>query len=195
MRNHKRNNGNDYSKTKKEIEKAFAGASGQNLDSGVSQGMLGYFLTWMQERKSEGIVIATANDLSKLPPEFLRAGRWDCIWFVDTPNENEVKVIIEIMNRRYHSKLPTDSNFCKELAEQQWTGAEIEQLAKDSHFDDLDTAMNNIPLLSSFRKEEMDEIRKKAKMFRAASSKGEPIRKKIQLKTKPVAAGRKLNLH
>lgn len=179
-----------------EIEKSLAGASGQNLDSGVSAGLFGHLLTWFQERKSEGIFIATANDLTKLPPEFLRAGRWDCLFFVDIPNENEVKVIIEIMNKRYDSQLPTSSDFCKQLAEEQWTGAEIEQLAKDSHFDILETAMNNIPLLSDFRKEDIDEIRKKAKQFRTASSKGESIRKKPTIK-KPlnigVSAGRKLN--
>jgi SpoVK/Ycf46/Vps4 family AAA+-type ATPase len=177
-----------------EIEKALAGASGQNLDSGVSAGMLGTLLTWFQERTSEGIVVATANDLNKLPPEFLRAGRFDTIFMVDTPNETEIKFIIEIMNRRYHSKLPTDAEFCKQLEEEGWSGAEIEQLAKDSHFDELEEAMNNIPLLSEFRKDDMAEIRKKARQFRAASSKGNPIRKKIQLKPKlSVPTGRKLN--
>jgi SpoVK/Ycf46/Vps4 family AAA+-type ATPase len=180
-----------------EIEKALSGSK-SNLDSGVSAGLFGHLLTWFQERHSEGILIATANDLTQLPPEMLRAGRWDTIFFVDTPNEHEVKVIVEIMNRRYQSNLPTDEDFCKELAEEQWTGAEIEQLAKDSHFDELDVAMNNIPLLSSFRKDEMDEIRKKAKQFRAASSKSGAIRNKLKLK-KPVSKKndnvRKLNLH
>jgi len=181
-----------------EIEKSLAGAGGQSLDSGVSQGLFGYLLTWMQERQSEGILIATANDVNKLPPEFLRTGRFDVIWFVDVPNANEVKCILEIMNRRYHAKLPVNEEFCKELAEEQWTGAEIEQLAKDSHFDDLETAMNNIPLLADFRKDDMDEIRKKAKQFRAASSKDGAIRKKIQLKPKldnKVVGGRKLKLN
>lgn len=176
-----------------EIEKSLSGSK-TNLDSGVSAGLFGYLLTYFQERQSEGIIIATANDLTQLPPEMLRTGRFDVIWFVDIPNENEVKYIVEIMNRRYQSDLPVNSEFCKQLAEEQWTGAEIEQLAKDSHFDDLETAMNNIPLLADFRKDDIEAIRKKAKQFRAASSKGEPIRKKIQLKAKqPI--GRKLNLH
>ena len=180
-----------------EIEKALAGASGQNLDSGVSAGMLGTLLTWFQERSSEGIVVATANDLNKLPPEFLRAGRFDTIFVVDTPNETEIKFIIEIMNRRYQSKLPTGEEFCKQLEEEQWTGAEIEQLAKDSHFDDLETAMNNVPLLADFRKDDIEEIRKKAKQFRAASSKGGSIRKKLPLKQKLVVKpqGRQMNFN
>jgi ATP-dependent 26S proteasome regulatory subunit len=154
-----------------EIEKGFAGSSGQVLDSGVSSGMLGYFLTWMQERKSEGILVATANNLSQLPPEFLRAGRWDTIFFVDLPNVKEIASIIQIMNRRYDSKLPFDNEFCKRLFNEGWTGAEIEQLAKDSHFDDVETAMKAIPLLSNFKKEEIAEIRKKAEQFRRANIK------------------------
>lgn len=180
-----------------EVEKALAGASGQNLDSGVSAGMLGTLLTWFQERTSEGIVVATANDLSKLPPEFLRAGRFDTIFFVDTPNAEEIKFIIEIMNNKYKSKLPTDNEFCKQLEEEQWTGAEIEQLAKDSHFDNLETAMNNVPLLADFRKDDIEEIRKKAKQFRAASSKNSSIRKKPQLKQKLAIKpqGRQMNFN
>jgi len=180
------------------VDKALAGAGGQNLDSGVSQGLFGTILTWLNDRTSDGIIVATANDLSKLPVEFMRSGRWDSLWFVDTPNANEIKFILEIMNRRYHAKLPVNEEFCKELAEEQWTGAEIEQLAKDSHFDDLETAMNNIPLLADFRKDDMDEIRKKAKQFRAASSKDGAIRKKIQLKPKTdnkAVGGRKLKLN
>lgn len=174
-----------------EIEKALSGSK-SNLDSGVSAGLFGHLLTWFQERQSEGILIATANDLTQLPPEMLRAGRWDTIFFVNTPNAEEVKSIIEIQNQKYHSELPTDDGFCKTLEEEQWTGAEIEQLAKDIHFDELSVAMNNIPLLSSFRKKEMDEIREKAKQFRAASGRSESIRSKPRLKK---VNPRKLNLH
>ena len=155
-----------------EIEKAFAGNNkgSSSGDSGVSAGMLGHFLTWMQERTSEGILIATANDLDKLPPEFLRAGRWDTIFFVDLPNRQEIKIILEIMNRRYQASMPTNDIFIDRLVKEGWTGAEIEQLAKDSHFDDIDEALNNIPLLSTIRKNEMNAIREKAKLYRKASA-------------------------
>jgi SpoVK/Ycf46/Vps4 family AAA+-type ATPase len=67
-----------------ELEKAFA--SGGADDGGVSQRILGSFLTWMQDRRGDVFVVATANDVQKLPPEFLRKGRFDEIFFVDLPD-------------------------------------------------------------------------------------------------------------
>lgn len=67
-----------------EIEKAFA--SGGSEDGGVSQRILGSFLAWMQERQGEVFVVATANQIERLPPEFLRKGRFDEIFFVDLPD-------------------------------------------------------------------------------------------------------------
>jgi SpoVK/Ycf46/Vps4 family AAA+-type ATPase len=67
-----------------EIEKAFASGGGE--DGGVSQRILGSFLSWMQDRKEDVFVVATANDIQSLPPEFLRKGRFDEIFFVDLPD-------------------------------------------------------------------------------------------------------------
>jgi len=67
-----------------EIEKAFA--AGRDEDGGVSQRILGSFLSWMQERTREVFVVATANEVERLPPEFLRKGRFDEIFFLDLPN-------------------------------------------------------------------------------------------------------------
>jgi hypothetical protein len=67
-----------------ELEKAFA--SGGSEDGGVSQRILGSFLTWMQDRTGDVFVVATANDISRLPAEFLRKGRFDEIFFVDLPD-------------------------------------------------------------------------------------------------------------
>jgi hypothetical protein len=67
-----------------EIEKAFAGASGQT-DSGVGARMFGAFLTWLSDHESDVFVVATSNDISKLPPEFSRAERWDGTFFLDLP--------------------------------------------------------------------------------------------------------------
>ena len=67
-----------------ELEKAFA--QGGSEDSGVSQRILGSFLSWLQDRRGDVFVIATANDVARLPPEFLRKGRFDEIFFVDLPN-------------------------------------------------------------------------------------------------------------
>ena len=66
-----------------ELEKAFA-SGGE--DGGVSQRILGSFLSWMQDRRGDVFIVATANDVQKLPPEFLRKGRFDEIFFVDLPN-------------------------------------------------------------------------------------------------------------
>lgn len=81
-----------------ELEKAFA--SGGSEDGGVSQRILGTFLNWMQERRGDVFVVATANDISKLPPEFLRKGRFDEIFFVDLPEESTREEIFQIHLRR-----------------------------------------------------------------------------------------------
>lgn len=77
-----------------ELEKAFAGIGSDT--SGITTRLFGQFLTWMQEKRSSVFIIATANDISKLPPEFLRKGRFDELFFVDLPNESERKKILEI---------------------------------------------------------------------------------------------------
>ena len=175
-----------------EIEKSL-GNSKNNLDSGVSQGMVGYLLTWMQERKSEGIVIATANDISSLPSEMLRSGRWDSIFYTDLPNATEIGEIVKIMNKKYNSELPEEIDFYKELEEEGWVGAEIEQLAKDSHFDSIENAKTSIPLLSEFRKDEIELVREKAKQFRPASIKDSPVKRKPTLRAKKSALKSRLS--
>jgi SpoVK/Ycf46/Vps4 family AAA+-type ATPase len=77
-----------------EIEKAFA--SGGSEDGGVSQRILGSFLSWMQDRRGEVFVVATANDIERLPPEFLRKGRFDEIFFVDLPDGQTREEIFRI---------------------------------------------------------------------------------------------------
>jgi len=68
-----------------EIEKAFASAASQSTDGGLSQRMFGCLLTWMQEHTAAVFLVATANDVAALPPELLRKGRFDEIFFVDLP--------------------------------------------------------------------------------------------------------------
>jgi SpoVK/Ycf46/Vps4 family AAA+-type ATPase len=69
-----------------EIEKSFTSSSGES-DGGLSRHLFGTLLTWMQEKSQDVFVIATANDLSQVPPELLRKGRFDEVFFVDLPNE------------------------------------------------------------------------------------------------------------
>jgi AAA+ superfamily predicted ATPase len=143
-----------------ELEKMFAGSkSSGETDAGTTAGMFGHFLSWMAETKSSALVMATANDISKLPPEFVRAGRFDAIFFVDLPGRVEREEIIGIMNLNYHSRIPGD--YAPRLSG--FTGAEIEQLAKDSLFDGLDAASENIVPLSKTMREDITALREWAK--------------------------------
>lgn len=84
-----------------EVEKAFAGASGNSDNSMLIQRLMGQFLTWMQERKTAVYIVATAN--SPMKPEFMRKGRFDEVYFVDFPNEEESIEILKSKLRRYMS--------------------------------------------------------------------------------------------
>lgn len=81
-----------------EIEKGLSGASG---DSGVTNRMIGQFLFWLQECKKEVFVVATANDINNLPAELLRKGRFDEMFFVDLPNNDERAEIIRLYLLKY----------------------------------------------------------------------------------------------
>ena len=69
--------------------------------------------------------------------------------------------------------VPSDSKFCKELYEQGWSGAEIEQLAKDSHYEPIDECIKNIPILSKHETKKFERTRELAKMYRWANTKEE----------------------
>ena len=83
-----------------EIEKGLAGASSAGNDGGTSQRMVGQFLYWLQEGRPRVFVVATANDVSQLPPELLRRGRFDELFFVDLPTPQERGAIIDIYTKR-----------------------------------------------------------------------------------------------
>jgi SpoVK/Ycf46/Vps4 family AAA+-type ATPase len=108
-----------------EIEKGFA--TGGEADGGVSKRMLGTFLTWMQERRGHVFIAATANDLSALPPELLRKGRFDEIFFVDLPDEAEREAIFRIhLSVRRQDPAALDVGALAQASEG-FSGAEIEQ--------------------------------------------------------------------
>jgi ATP-dependent 26S proteasome regulatory subunit len=109
-----------------EIEKGFAASAGES-DGGVSQRVLGTFLTWMQERKSKCFLAATANDIYRLPPEFLRKGRFDEIFFVDLPDQ-EIRTSLIMIHLKKRGLTPEKFDY-KLLAEKaaDFSGAEIEQ--------------------------------------------------------------------
>ncbi|RYD17211.1 MAG: AAA family ATPase, partial [Verrucomicrobiaceae bacterium] len=110
-----------------EIEKGFSGSqSSGSTDGGTSSRVFGSFLSWMQEKEKPVFVVATANDISKLPPEFLRKGRFDELFFVDLPDSRERAQIWDIVIRKY-GRVPADYDTCKlACACEHHTGAEIE---------------------------------------------------------------------
>lgn len=115
-----------------EIEKAFA--AGGNEDGGVSTRVLGTFLSWMQERKGDVFVVATANDVTCLPPELLRKGRFDEIFFMDLPDLEARGAILKIhLNRRGHDPSQFDIIQIAEAMEG-FSGAEIEQVIVSSMY-------------------------------------------------------------
>jgi ATP-dependent 26S proteasome regulatory subunit len=161
-----------------EIEKGFAaGASGAG-DSGTSARVFGTFLTWMQEKTAPVFVMATANNIGLLPPEFLRKGRFDEIFFVDLPTAIERKVIFRIhLAARLAAgpalgDLPVDDDLLDRLVSltEGFTGAEIEQAVISACFDafdkrrplaaaDLEREINNTVPLAVTQAEQIAALR------------------------------------
>ena len=109
-----------------EIEKGLVSGGG-DADAGLSRRLFGAFLTWLQEKRQDVFVVATANDLSVLPPELLRKGRFDEIFFVDLPNEEERMAILAIHLRlRKQQSAPLDIPKIVSGCEG-FSGSEIEQ--------------------------------------------------------------------
>jgi SpoVK/Ycf46/Vps4 family AAA+-type ATPase len=103
-----------------ELEKGLAGASGSNGDSGVSARLFGAMLTWLNDHTSDVFFIGTCNDISRLPPEFVRAERFDSVVFVDLPDAAQRAKIWQM----YLPKFGLDA--CQALPDDSdWTGAEI----------------------------------------------------------------------
>jgi SpoVK/Ycf46/Vps4 family AAA+-type ATPase len=110
-----------------EIEKAFASAASRSVDGGLSQRMFGALLTWMQERAGGVFTIATANDIEALPPELLRKGRFDEIFFVDLPTF-DARAQIFAIHLKKRSRDPGQFDLAAlAAASDGYSGAEIEQ--------------------------------------------------------------------
>jgi ATP-dependent 26S proteasome regulatory subunit len=167
-----------------EIDKAFRGSrgSGASTDGGTSARVFSTFLTWLSEKKEPVFVVATANDISLLPPELLRKGRFDEIFFVDLPSFIERKEIFRV----HLSKRKMDpANFDLDALAQTsagYSGAEIEEAIISAMFDAfyekeklttkrvLETLRQTVPL-SKTMSEDIDELRKWADgRARAATS-------------------------
>lgn len=125
-----------------EIEKAFASAAATSADGGLSQRMFGTMLAWMQEHRHPIFLVATSNDISALPPELMRKGRFDEIFFVDLPSMEARKAILESHLKR-RNRNPAD--FDLELLAQQcegFSGAEIEQSVISALYEAFTQAMD-----------------------------------------------------
>ena len=160
-----------------EIEKGLSGL-GSNGDSGVSSRIFGQFLTWMQEKEAPVFVIATANNISSLPPELLRKGRFDEIFFVDLPTIQERKEIFKLhlekrlKDKEVASEIIGVKNLCSELAKmtEGFIGSEIEQVVVSSlcdaffenralKFEDLAKNIANTVPLSMTQREQILALR------------------------------------
>lgn len=165
-----------------EFEKGFAGFQGGVSDSGTTMRVFATFLTWMQEKTSPVFLIATANDVTKLPPELLRKGRFDDIFFVDLPDNDERQEIFAIHLKK-RGRNP-DLFDLKALADStsEFSGAEIEQIVIGALFrafhaqreivlqDLLDEAGAVVPL-SRTMEEDISEVREWAKTRTRPASK------------------------
>jgi SpoVK/Ycf46/Vps4 family AAA+-type ATPase len=110
-----------------ELEKAFGGGSGAE-DGGLSQRVLGTFLTWLQDRNGDVFTVATANDIERLPPELLRKGRFDEVFFVDLPDAAARAEILAIQLRLRKQNAATIDSAAVVRATEGFSGAEIEQV-------------------------------------------------------------------
>lgn len=150
-----------------ELEKAFAGIGGSGGGAEVTTRLFGNFLTWMQEKESPTFVVATANDITHLPPELLRKGRFDEIFYVGLPNDMEREKIFQIHIRK---RRPQDLKNIeiRDLVSKTggFSGADIEGVVKDaveSAFADDKTSIRTADILSAIRNtHSLSEIMKDA---------------------------------
>jgi len=167
-----------------EIEKGLAGSRGDGGDSGTSQRVFGTLLTWMEENTKPVFTIATANDIEGLPPELLRKGRFDEIFFIDLPNPQERATIFAIHLARHHRD-PRDFGLARHVvATEGFSGAEIEQAVvsalyaafaegEESQLDDrhIENAVRQTVPLSATMPDKVAALRADAgKKWRLASS-------------------------
>lgn len=166
-----------------ELEKAFAGIDGSGSE--VTVRLFGTFLTWMQEKTSPAFVIATANDITKLPPELMRKGRFDEIFYVGLPNRKERKKIFEIhIAKRRKSDLSNIDLDMLVSKTEGYSGADIEGVVKyavENTFADDKTSLltdyiissiNNTHSLSEIMKESLNKLSKEyeTRKFKNASA-------------------------
>ena len=155
-----------------EIEKALAGSkSSGSTDGGTSSRVFGSFISWLQEKTEPVFVVATANDVTQLPPELLRKGRWDDLFFVDLPNQDEREAIWKIQIGRHGRDAGKFDVAALAKASDGFTGAEIEQAVIDALYgafaagrdpvlQDICTALAETVPLSKLMSEQIGGLKK-----------------------------------
>ncbi len=167
-----------------ELEKAFAGIGGTGGGAEVTTRLFGNFLTWMQEKNSPAYVVATANDITKLPPELLRKGRFDEIFYVGLPDKKERETIFRIHMDKRRAKDSKNVKYAELVKKTEgFSGADIEGVVKDAietafadgkdsvRTEDIFNAIENTHSLKEIMKdaiEKMEEIYRERK-FKNAS--------------------------
>ena len=166
-----------------EIEKAFAGINQDGGASDITKRLFGQFLTWLQEKENTVFVVATANDVTVFPPEFFRKGRFDEVFFIDFPNEEERERIFEIHLEK-RGKLTDDINV-NELAKatEGYCGADIEEVVKNTvenifvleeekeiTTQDLLESAKNIDSLTNILADKIENLKKSYNRFKIKSA-------------------------
>ncbi|RRK32254.1 AAA family ATPase [Schaedlerella arabinosiphila] len=167
-----------------ELEKAFAGIGGNGGGAEVTTRLFGQFLTWMQEKKSAVFVVATANDIMKLPPELVRKGRFDEIFYVKLPQKKERRKIFEIHIRKRRPGDLQNLDIGKLVEKTDgYSGADIEGVVKDGienayvkgkpcvDTEDILTAVSETHSLNEVMREDIEKLEKeyKERKFKCAS--------------------------
>lgn len=155
-----------------EIEKAFSGIGDNSSSNSVTTRLFGTFLTWMQEKESAVFVVATANDITSLPPEFLRKGRFDELFSIDLPNAEERLKIFQIhLQKRGRFHYDIDLKRLVEATDG-YNGADIESIVKETienvylddrnivETDDLLATIRDTKSISTSLGEKLEQLRK-----------------------------------
>ena len=186
-----------------EIEKAFAGSAG---DSGTSSRVLGTFLTWMQEKRAPVFVFATANSIERLPPEFLRKGRFNEVFFLDLPSLAEREQIVQVHLERKGLTMVRRRFDLAGIARatEGFVGAELEAVVNDAMFpafmdgkreietaDLIQAAGDMVPLAKSHR-ERIEQLRELVRSGQARNASG--LAQADEVKVDQVRGARLLDL-
>ena len=177
-----------------ELEKGFSGSrSSAATDGGTSARVLGSFLSWLQDRKAPVFVVATANDVTQLPPELLRKERFDELFFVDLPNQEEREAIWGIQIAKYGRAKQSFDIVQLAKTTEGLTGSEIEQVFIDALHEafsqrrveptDLSIALRlgDMVPLSKLMSEQVDGLRKwaRGRARRATAAESETMGRRI----------------